>query len=108
MKNNIREALQETAGAIYIAAAAVNEDKPELARRMTEYTAGLTELCNEATDAELLTDYERVEIAEALGAVWAINNLPIQAVKIGEYYNILVQVLAEDEADREAREDAEQ
>lgn len=107
MKRNIREALQETAGAIYIAAAAVNEEMPELAKRMTEYTAGLTKLCNEATDADVLTDYERVEIAEALGAVWAINNLPIQAVKIGEYYNILIQVLAEDEADREAQEDAE-
>ena len=68
MKSNTREALQETAGAIYIAAAAVNEEKPELAKRMTEYTAGLTKLCNEATDADLLTDYERVEIAEALGA----------------------------------------
>ena len=108
MKRDIREALQETAGAIYIAAAAVNEDRPELAKRMTEYTAGLTKLCNEATDADLLTDYERVEIAEALGAVWAINNLPIQGVKIGEYYNILSQVLAEDEADRIAQEDAEQ
>jgi hypothetical protein len=75
---------------------------------MTEYTAGLTKLCNEATDADLLTDYERVEIAEAMGAVWAINNLPIQGVKIGEYYSILSQVLAEDEADRIAQEDAEQ
>ena len=108
MKRGVREALQEAAGAIYIAAAAVNEDRPELSRRMTEYTAGLTELCQNATDADLLTDYERVEIAEALGAVWAINNLPIQGVKIGEYYNILTQVLAEDEADREAQEDAEQ
>ena len=108
MKKNIRETLQETAGAIYIAAAAVNEEMPELSKRMTEYTAGLTQLCNEATDADLLTDYERVEIAEALGAVWAINNLPIQGVKIGEYYNILTQVLAEDEAEREAKEDTEQ
>ena len=43
-----------------------------------------------------------------MGAVWAINNLPIQGVKIGEYYSILSQVLAEDEADRIAQEDAEQ
>ena len=108
MKREVREALQETAGAIYIAAAAINEERPELSKRMTEYTAGLTKLCNEATDADLLTDYERVEIAEAMGAVWAINNLPIQGVKIGEYYSILSQVLAEDEADRIAQEDAEQ
>lgn len=106
MKRGTREILQEAAGVIYIAAAAI-EDRPELSKRMTEYTAGLTKLCNEATDADLLTDYERVEIAEAMGAVWAITKLMIPVLKMEEYYNCLTDILMEDEKERIAQEDTE-
>lgn len=105
MKRAVREALSETAGAIYIAAGAIYESRPKLAERMTEYVEGINVLLEPEADDDVLTDYERVEICEVMGAVVAITKLPYPETKLADYINLLNQILAEDTEARRVMEE---
>jgi hypothetical protein len=105
MKRAVREALSETAGAIYIAAGAIYESRPKLAERMTEYVEGINVLLEPEADDDILTDYERAEICEVMGAVVAMTRLPCSETRLGEYINLLTQILAEDAEARRAMEE---